>query len=159
VTAAGAAFLPFRPEPGFVYRLSVELHVQSGGSGWAAVGFAERPTVEAPTLDHAWMLQRHSTTLQSHRSARIPNAAFAGPGEQGRLPSGDVLTGPQVRSVVLDTTGPQWRAFFLVGDTLVGDCRIDARGRSIRYVGLSVFADTTATLRNFSLESFRPLSP
>ncbi|MEI6659279.1 MAG: FecR family protein [Planctomycetota bacterium] len=159
VTAAGAAFLPFRPEPGFVYRLSVELHVQSGGSGWAAVGFAERPTVEAPTLDHAWMLQRHSTTLQSHRSARTPNAAFAGPGEQGRLPSGDVLTGPQVRSVVLDTTGPQWRAFFLVGDTLIGDCRIDDRGRSIRYVGLSVFADTTATFRNFSLESFRPLSP
>lgn len=159
VTAPGAAFLPFRPEPGVVYRLSVEMDVTSGGAGWAAVGFAERPTVDEPTLDHAWMLQRHSTTLQSHRSARNPNAAFAGPGERGRLAGGDVLTGPQVRSIVLDTTAPQWRAFFLVGDTLVGTCPIGARGRSIDYVGLSVFADTTATLRHFSLRSFRPPVP
>ena len=156
VTAAGAAFLPFRPEPGFVYRLSVEMHVHSGGSGWAAMGFAEGTAIREPALDHAWMLQRHSTTLSAHRAARNPNAAFAGPGEEGRLPGGDELTGPQVRTVVLDTTRPQWRAFFLAGETVMGDCPIGGRGRDIKHVGLSVFTDTTATLRNFSLQAFRP---
>lgn len=157
VTTAGAAFLPFRPEPGFVYRLSVEMHVQSGGSGWAAVGFAEQAKVQEPILDHAWMQQRHITTLTSHRSGRNPNAAYVGPGEQGRLPVGDLLTGRQVRTVVLDTTGPQWRAFFLAGDTLVGECTIGGRARSINYIGLSVFTDTTAILQNFSLQSFCPV--
>lgn len=106
VTQTGAAFLPFSPEPGHVYRLSVTMHVREGGIGWAALGFANATNTRLATLGQAWMLQRHETKAQ-------PNLAYKGPQTAGPLPRGDRRSGPQTRTVVLDTTGPRWKAFFL----------------------------------------------
>lgn len=146
VSSTGAAFLPFTPEPGHLYRLSVTMHVVNGGIGWGAIGFSTTANTRLATLDHAWMLQRHETKAQ-------PNAAYAGPQTAGELRGGDRLTGEQVRTVVLDTTRPRWKAYFLAGDDLVGEC--DLAPQPLTHVALSVFPNTVAVFRDFSVQANR----
>lgn len=154
VTSAGAAFLPFEPRPGHVYRISVTMHVSDGS--WAAVGLTEKANPHIAGLDHAWMLQRHTTTLRLHDSTKkVPNAAYLGPGQTGAIGRGDTLIGGVTRTIVLDTTTSRWRALFFAGDTLLGEGAFDATPR-ITHVAVSVFENTTATFRNFSVESCRP---
>jgi len=146
VTATGAAFLPFKPEPGHIYRLAVTVHVKSGGIGWAAIGFAAAANTRLATLDHAWMLQRHEAKAQA-------NLTYKGPQMAGELSRGDRLTGRQTRTVVLDTTGPRWKAFFMVSDEVVGQCVYDQPPADIANVAISVFPNTVALLREFSFQS------
>jgi hypothetical protein len=148
VTATGAAFLPFVPEPGHLYRLSVTMHVTSGGIGWGAIGFSAAANTRLATLDHAWMLQRHDTNAQ-------PNAAYAGPQTAGELRGGDRLAGEHVRTVVLDTTHPRWKAYFLSGDELVGECNFAPPQKPITHASISVFPNTVAVFRDFSLQANR----
>lgn len=155
VTSAGAAFLPFVPERGRVYRISVTMHVSDGS--WAAVGLTEKENTQIAGLDHAWMLQRHTTTLRLHDSTKkIPNAAYLGPGQAGSVGRGDTLTGEQTRTIVLDTTGSRWKALFFAGDELLGQGEFDTTPTKISHVAISVFENTTAEFRNFSVESSRP---
>ena len=146
VTTTGAAFLPFRPEPGHLYRLSVSMHVTEGGIGWAGLGFSAAANTRLASLDHAWMIQRHETKTQA-------NAAYKGPQMAGELPRGDRLTGRQTRTVVLDTTGPRWKAFFLAGEELVGQCVYDQPPADIAHAAISVFPNTVATLQELLLQS------
>ena len=148
VTATGAAFLPFVPEPGHLYRLSVTMHVTSGGIGWGAIGFSAAANTRLATLDHAWMIQRHETQPQA-------NAAYKGPQMAGQIARGDRLTGEQTRTVVLDTTGPRWKAFFLAGDEVVGRCSYDSPPTDTAHVAISVFPNTVVSFRDFSLRAIR----
>ncbi len=148
VTATGAAFLPFKPEPGHVYRLSVTMQVKSGGIGWAAIGFAATANTRLATLDHAWMLQRHEAKSQA-------NLAYKGPQLAGEVSRGDRLSGEQRRTVVLDTTGTRWKAFFLAGDEVVGQCSYDVPPDPIAHVAISVFPNTVVSFRDFSLRAIR----
>jgi hypothetical protein len=148
VKATGAAFLPFRPEPGHLYRLSVSMHVTEGGIGWAGLGFAVAANTRLATLDHAWMIQRHETKTQA-------NAAYKGPQMAGQITRGDHLAGEQTRTVVLDTTGPRWEAFFLAGDEVVGRCSYDVPPDPIAHVAISVFPNTVVSFRDFSLRAIR----
>ena len=150
VTATGAAFLPFTPEPGHVYRLAVTMHVKSGGIGWAAIGFAAAANTRLATLDHAWMLQRHDAKSQA-------NLADKGPQLTGDVSRGDRLSGEQRRTVVLDTTGPRWKAFFMAGDEVVGQCSYDVPPDQISHVAISVFPNTVVSFRDFSLRSIRTI--
>jgi hypothetical protein len=124
------------------------MHVTEGGIGWAGLGFAAAANTRLATLDHAWMIQRHETKTQA-------NAAYQGPQTAGELSRGDRQTGVQKRTVVLDTNGPRWKAFFLVGDELVGECVYDQPPANIAHVAISVFPNTVALLREFSLQSIR----
>jgi hypothetical protein len=155
VTAAGAAFLPFEPEPGHVYRIGITMHVSDGS--WAAVGLTEQANPTIAGLDYAWMLQRHTTTLRLHDSTKkVPNAAYLGPGQAGSVGRGDTRTGEQTRTIVFDTTKPRWRALFFAGDDLLGQGEFDATPKKITHVAVSVFENTTAEFRNFSVESCHP---
>ena len=155
VTSAGAAFLPFVPERGRVYRISVTMHVSDGS--WAAIGLTEKANTQIAGLDYAWMLQRHTTTLRLHDSTKkVPNAAYLGPGQAGSIGRGDTRTGEQTRTIVLDTTKPRWRALFFAGDDLLGQGEFDSTPAKITHVALSVFENTAAEFRNFSIESCRP---
>lgn len=154
-TSAGAAFLPFVPERGRVYRISVTLHVSDGS--WAAIGLTEQANTQIAGLDHAWMIQRHTTTLRLHDTTKkIPNAAYLGPGQAAAVGRGDTLTGEQTRTIVLDTTGPRWRALFFAGDELLGQGVFDTEPGKISHVAISVLENTTAEFRSFSVESCRP---
>ncbi len=146
--ATGSALVPFRPEPGWLYRLTVTLDVVAGGEDWCALGFRAGAN---PAGDHsgdggiAWMLHRHSTaTVGSH--------VFAGPGATTKLSEGDRRTGRQTRSIVLDTTGPRWRAYFLVGDEPVASCGYASPPTAISHVGLSVYRTARARIDSISLE-------
>jgi len=150
VTATGAAFFPFRPEPGHLYRLSVSMHVVEGGVGWAALGFSTATNTRLATLDHAWMLQRHEAKSQA-------NLAYKGPQLAGEVSRGDRLSGERRRTVVLDTTGPRWKAFFLVGDEVVGQCVYDQPPADIAHVAISVFPNTVVSFRDFSLRAIRTI--
>jgi hypothetical protein len=150
VKVTGAAFLPFKPEPGHVYRFSVTMQVKSGGIGWAAIGFAATANTRLATLDHAWMLQRHDAKLQA-------NLAYKGPQLAGEVSRGDRLSGEQRRTVVLDTTGPRWKAFFLAGDEVVGQCSYDVPPDPIAHVAISVFPNTVVSFRDFSLRAIRTI--
>ena len=57
--------------------------------------------------------------------------------------------------LVLDTNGPRWKAFFLVDDELVGQCVYEQPPADIAQVAISVFPNTVALLREFSLQSIR----
>lgn len=148
VTATGASFVPFKPEPGYLYRLSVGMHVTEGGIGWAGIGFAAAANTRLATLDHAWMIQRHETKAQT-------NVAYKGPQMAGQLSRSDRLTGQQTRTVVLDTTGPRWKAFFMAGDEVVGQCSYDVPPDPITHVAISVFPNTVVSFRDFSLRAIR----
>jgi hypothetical protein len=155
---AGTACLPFRPEAGFVYRLTVAFDVVSGGNGWAAIGFVTRPRPDDWNLDYAWMLQRHAVRSSAGRVLSLPNVAYAGPQQAGRVATGDEQTGLQVRTVLLDTTAVPWRAAFLVGSELVGKCVFPASPAGISHVAISLFPDTAARFRLFSFKA-RPVPP
>ena len=155
VASPGAALLPFQPEPGCLYRIGVTLHVLEGS--WAAVGLVTKPDTKAAGLDYAWMLQRQTTSLRLHDTARsIPNAAYLGPGQAGRVGRGDTRTGSQRRTIVLDTTDPSWQVFFLVDDLLIGTGELSPPADGIRHVALSVFENTVATMSDFRVEVCRP---
>jgi hypothetical protein len=88
----------------------------------------------------------------------MPNAAYAGPQTTGELPAGDRLTGEQVRTVVLDTSGNRWRAYFLAGDTLTGECTLDPPAEPITHVAIAVFPNTVAFFHDFLLQ-VQPAAP
>ena len=143
VDARGATYLPFRPEPGRRYLISVRMQVISGGVGWGAIGLAEKPLTEIYLPTHAWMLQRHETTAK-------PNQCFAGPGLDAPAGS-DRLTGDRTRTILLDTTGDQWRAVFFGDSEEVGRCRLAPPAR-VTHLCLSVFPNTTVIFHDLSVE-------
>ena len=147
-TVTGAACLPFKPEPGCLYRLSFTVNVVEGGTGWAAIGFKQKAESHLCMLDHAWMIQRHTTT-------RLPNAAYRGPRDEGAPVAADKLVGQQTRTVVLDTCGPRWKAYFLAHEELVGECEMDKPPEQIGYVAISMFPNTVACFSEFSLRAIR----
>ena len=147
-TVTGAACLPFKPEPGYLYRLSFTVNVVEGGTGWAAIGFNQKAESHLCMLDHAWMIQRHTTT-------RLPNAAYRGPRDEGAPVAADKLVGQQTRTVVLDTCGPRWKAYFLAHEELVGECEMDKPPEQIGYVAISMFPNTVACFSKVSLRAMR----
>ena len=146
--APGSALVPFRPEPGWLYRLTVRLDVVAGGEDWCALGFRAAAN---PAADHnsdggiAWTLQRHSTTTEGSH-------AFAGPGLATKLTEGDRRTGRQTRSIVLDTTGPRWRAHFLVNDEPVATHSYPSPPPAISHVGVSIYRTARARIDSLTLE-------
>ena len=141
VSSPGAAFLPFTPEPGHRYRLSVTIEIVDGGFGWASLGFATSADPRQPTLSYAWR----------------PDAVAVDPAgnADGGPTAAERLRGIQTRRLILDTTGPHWRLVSLAGDTLMGEQVYETPPAGISHVGVSVFPNTAAVVRGFSLESVR----
>ena len=94
------------------------------------------------------MIQRHTTT-------RLPNAAYRGPRDEGAPVAADKLVGQQTRTVVLDTCGPRWKAYFLAHEELVGECEMDKPPEQIGYVAISMFPNTVACFSKVSLRAMR----
>jgi hypothetical protein len=145
-SSPGAAFLPFKPEPGHRYRLRVTIEIVDGGFGWASLGFATSADPRQKTLAHAWKPGSDETPLTP--DPQKPQAA-TGP------TSGERLRGIQTRTLILDTAGPRWRLVSLAGETLVGEQVYQTPPAGISHVGISVYPNTAALVRGFSLEAVR----
>jgi hypothetical protein len=134
--------LPFVPQPGRRYRISATIHATSGGIGWGGVGFTNGAGVANYIPNGPWLLQRHHTDLQ-------PNRAFTGPGETNAVGRGDTLTGEQTRTILLDTTRPQWRAVFFVDGIRLGEAGINPQSAAISHVCLAAFPNSRIEFRHF----------
>jgi len=149
-TNHGAAVLPFEPQPGHLYLVSVDLQVSDGGIGWGAVGFTNNGLTTAYVPHGPWMLQRHDASKQR-------NECFAGPGETQSVGRGDRLSGRQTRSILLDTTGPTWRVIFFVDGLAIGESSLDPSAATITHVCLSTFPNTRVAFHSFLVSSFSRL--
>jgi hypothetical protein len=145
-SSPGAVFLPFTPEPGHRYRLSVTIEIVDNSFGWASLGFATSADPRAPALAHVW--KPGGAKSRANHEPQQPQAA-AGP------TSGERLRGIQTRTLILDTAGPRWRLVSLAGETLAGEQVYETPPSGITHVGVSVFQNTAAVLRGFSLEAVR----
>jgi hypothetical protein len=148
-TNHGAAVLPFEPQPGHLYLVSAVIETSDGGIGWGAVGFTNSDLPTAYVPHGPWMLQRHDADKQ-------PNQCFAGPGETHSVGRGDRLSGEQTRTLLLDTTGPTWRAVFFAAGRAIGECQFDPAG-AITHVGLFTFPNTRVVFHSFLVSSLSRL--
>jgi hypothetical protein len=140
-TAHGTATLPFVPQPGHRYRISATIHATSGGIGWGGVGFTNAAGLANYIPNGPWLLQRHRTDAQ-------PNRGYAGPGETNAVGRGDMLTGEQTRTILLDTTRPQWRAVFFVDGIRLGEAGINPQSAAISHVCLAAFPNSRIEFRH-----------
>lgn len=150
-TSPGSASLPFVPQSGRIYRLAVDLTVTAGQNDWAAFGFSGPPDPASGILHSAWMLQRHSTDLDT-------NAVFVGADVKSlRFSASDRVTGRRRLAILLDTTRPRWTVTFAAdGRRLKTD--IMPEGTRIASVALACQSTARAIFSSFSL-SYLPASP
>ena len=142
----GYAFLPFSPEAGKIYTLSIDMNMTSGE--WFALGFMSTNNTtsggfynESTGDGSPWMLLRASGAAGS---------SFAGPitGSQQDLPSRDGNTA----SIVLDTTGTDWVATFKNGSASISHTYTGTDiSDDINYVGFGRHTTTIGSVDNFSL--------
>jgi hypothetical protein len=154
----GTAVLPFRPEPGWLYRISIDLDVFAGGVDWFVVGLspalAPGGVISSSPSAHAWMGQRHET----HQSGFDGNFAFSGPGTSGLIMPIDRVTGRQRRSIFLDTRGRTWTAFFLLGEAPVARCSYPAP-LATTHIALSQLGKAQTRVHAFSVARLAPVTP
>lgn len=143
-TSPGSASLPFVPQSGRIYRLAVDLTLTAGRNDWAAFGFSGPPDPASGILHSAWMLQRHSTDLDT-------NAVFIGSDVASlRFSASDRVTGRRRLAILLDTTRPRWTVTFVAdGRRLKTD--IMPEGTRIASVALACQSTARAIFSSFSL--------
>ena len=142
------AYLPFAPQSGRVYTMSVDLLPTAAGQ-WMAMGYTQvgDPYQNVATEAPAWiMAQTAGATV-----------GFEGPGEAS-YELGPTVTYPKRFSLVLDTTNPSDYAFtWLVSDT-DGSNSVEIRSAtsygsapSIAYVEMGGSHGLIGTMDNFRL--------
>ncbi len=146
------AALPFLPEDGNKYRISMDMSATHTGGDWFAIGFAETPS---PTSDYpaqqlsGWLLIRGF-------NPGYPLHSFTGYGTDGGGQAGD-FTGPHTISVVLDTTVANWTfEYFVDGQSQRGPVPFSATpdvNPSIGYVTFGSYGTARGTMDNFKLEN------
>ena len=149
------AFLPFKPEVGHVYTLSVEIKGTYGDDNWLAFGFAQNARLNnyfaADNIGVGWLLQRAN-------DAGIQ--VFQGPGTSGddTFPSSENTNAFNKYNIVLDTTtgdaASGWTITFFQNGTELKQCVYSANP-SIAYVGLGADG-VTGYYRNFNLNDYAP---
>jgi hypothetical protein len=148
------AFLPFSPQSGHVYTLSVDIKGTSGGVWWQGFGFAQNALTSgyygAANIGIAWGLQR-GNAQQSQ--------AFLGPGTQNLLANitedGNTNIFNTYRIVLNAATGNSpggWLVTFYRNGVQVAQGSYSANP-TIQYVGLGA-DNETGFYRNFSLTDY-----
>ncbi|MCW5557482.1 MAG: hypothetical protein KIT22_06600 [Verrucomicrobiae bacterium] len=155
VTASSGArwaALPFFPEDGNKYRLSMDMNCTHTGADWFALGWSETPT---PTGDYpaqqlsGWLLIRGL-------NPGYPLHSFTGYGTDGGGQAGD-FTGPHNIAIVLDTTVDNWTfEFFVDGVSQRGPVAFSTTSGinpTINYVTFGSYGSARGTMDNFKLEN------
>ncbi len=152
---SGNAFVPFKPLPGNVYTLSLDVDPKiSASNDWFALGFSGTSNVAGawhtanPTVT-SWMLNRENDASTSAVQA------FHGP-STGAGTSHDFTpdkVGPVNMQVVLNTQGAQWTTEWLVdGVSIRGPVAASPNfATQYNFVGFSGNNTVTGSIDNFSL--------
>jgi hypothetical protein len=104
--SSGYGYLPFSPQAGHIYDLSVTYEYTQGSSrsDWFATGFI------TSSSSYAWMLQRGEQTTNDTGVQAFMGSGSGNPlGNIGNSPARNTLT---TYDVVLNTTGAAWTATF-----------------------------------------------
>lgn len=153
LTNNGSAFLPFSPQNGYIYDLSLQVDPTAGGVNWFALAFTENANASTRIFDasngsSAWMLQR------ADRTGADPIQTFTGLGTLGSQPYNPDpdLLGFVTLHVQLDTTQSNWRATWFVDE--VGTVRTThtfGTNPTINYVGFGKYDTAVGSVANFNL--------
>jgi hypothetical protein len=138
VTQAGSAFLPFRPQRGFLYRLSITTTAPHDQP--AAVGLGFTPTADPNQLDIDFSWSHDPSTSASDASA----------GGAG---------GSVTRTVILDTSLAEWRLFSLLNNRLVSQSVLHRQASQIQYLAIAVSGGSPVHLQSLSLDIQRLSRP
>lgn len=175
-------FLPFIPQPGFVYTLSASITGITGSAGtntaWIAMGFTESVPpnpqlttndtrfIAGPSTGKAWMLFRSNfatggLTHQTHRG-NLDSGTTTPLDYTGSFTAG----GDVDLQIVLDTTAATYTAAFFAkrpgdpGYTAVSAGALPLVAQDIGGIGFATSAAATAidaTMTNFTLETTGPV--
>jgi hypothetical protein len=149
------AFLPFSPSPGQIYTLSIDANPVNANDDWFAIGFTPSDSVnssyaEDPVSASPWMLLRgqRASNLQTFLGPGTTDGADFNPTED----STPLLDGVVNLKIVLDTTGEQWTAEWVVNNVSIRQTTFDTNP-TINYVGLGRWETAIGTVDNFTLTS------
>ena len=147
------AFLPFVPTYGYTYTFTLSIGADNTGDGndnFAEFGFAKSADTgnqfdSTAVTGYAWWLQRNVAGLGGN------NFAYGGPAGADRLDT-DFIKDPTSRTIVLDTTQPQWTASFIRSGSTEASYTYDPgqNPADIAYIGV-VSGYTSATFANLTL--------
>ena len=149
------AFLPFTPQAGHIYTLSVGIKETRGNNHWLAFGFAQNALLNnyyaADNIGMGWLLQRADDSEVQ---------LFLGPGMRGdaTLSSSGSTNVFNRYSIVLDTTAANassgWTITFYRNEIQVAQ-DVYSLNPAIRYVGIGADG-ATGYYRDFSLSDYIP---
>ncbi len=138
------AYLPFTPESGKTYTLSVDVNTTNTGGDWLAVGFTQNADTSqvfhsTANTAYAWVLRKPGNALESYLGA--------GTNGNGNFTA---TAGVVSLKIVLDTTTPLWSVEWHTNDTLRRTASFTANP-TINYVSFGAFNSGTGTVDNFTL--------
>jgi len=139
------AYIPFVPQPGKIYTLSLEVKTQPGGGGWLGWGFMKSNPMDKPVLPHSdaplsWILVRSNKAQ--------PIETFLGPRTAGKASHPGLSS--RKTGLVLNTTKKKWTVEWLVGGTSFRGPESLPKP-SIGYIGIGSMGKIDATLVAFDL--------
>ncbi|RYD48002.1 MAG: hypothetical protein EOP85_04425, partial [Verrucomicrobiaceae bacterium] len=159
VSGDAHALLPFTPQPGYVYTLSVEIDPTNSpaSSDWLAVGFTSGLSTNSalytqtflfPNIGQSWLLVRANGSSDGTMAAFASALANPVNVSPALTPVGTYDT----VSIVLDTRAPAWKSTYYLNGNLQATHNHPG-ALSIRSAGFSSYGNATGNVRNFRLTS------
>ncbi|MBN2181566.1 MAG: discoidin domain-containing protein [Sedimentisphaerales bacterium] len=155
------ALLPFSPEAGKVYTLSLDVDPRDSADSttWFALGFTSSGAVESAAGNDqfyesgvGWILHR----VTRSRSENDEIQTFLGPGEEGSQSHESKEQGFVTLSVILDARTSRWTVeWFRNGRSIRGPEAFE-ENPEINYVGFTKFLNTSGAVDNFKLTTPNP---
>ena len=137
------AFLPFVPEEGRVYKLSLDVNPTND---WFALGFSGTNVANLAFSDSSL----GASPWMNHKGDReVDSRAFVGPGSADYTEF-ESATGVVALAVVLDTRYAQWNAEWFCNGERVGAQTFD-ENPDIHYVGFGRYGVAEGTVHHFGL--------
>ena len=139
------AYIPFVPESGKVYTLTLEVNIQPASRGWLGWGFMKSNPMDKPVLPSSgaplsWMLLRSNEAQ--------PIQTFVGPRTAGKASHPGQPT--RKTGLVLNTTQKDWTVEWLVDGTSIRG-PLSLPKSSIGYIGIGSMGNINANLVSFDL--------
>ncbi len=148
------AFLAFTPASGLIYTLTATLDKPVGLTNgmWAGIGFTNDTlgTAAGNNGESFFAGTNAAGPWMLYRANNNQIAAFGGPETANGSGNLSGYTGTQTMTIVLDTTGAQWKAEWFVGGNSIWTHTYNTNP-AISYVGLGRENNTAADFSSFSL--------
>lgn len=145
------AWLPFTPEAGLIYALSLDVNPDiSDSNDWFSIGFSETNSTDGfhtTNTVYGWMLNRENDASDSV----VQTFLGAGTADAANQDFDPDKTGFVNLAVVLNTVEDAWTIEWLVDDATIRGPMAFGDNPTINYAGMAAWNTATGTVDNFSL--------